>query len=399
MKICIWMTKLFEQGGTKRVVTLLAGELAKEHDVTIMAYDNRFKEDREIYQLNETVKIDLVNVKSFVDRKKTPTNYYRGLLRKVNYKTGYFNKEQHAERMADAIFPKEARKKFVDYFNKKGYDIIISTARLSLFLGMIAPDLNAKTIGWAHSCYENYVEGNWSIFWHQEELLKRYIPQLDRYVVLTQYDVDAFKEKLDLDVMAIGNPRSFVSERKSDRTNKQFFVATRLVPRKGLNYLVKAFAEFCKQDDEWTLVIAGDGPQRKSLLNAVWRQNVQERVRFVGETKDVLKYYLDSSVYLMTSEFEGWGLVVIEAFETGVPVIAFDIPPMDLLITHNVDGILVHRFRVDEYAQAMLKLAHDKELRDSMGEKAIEKAKQFSVENVVAEWNDLFASLMNQDGK
>ena len=59
MKICIWMTKIFDLGGTKRVVSLLANELVKEHDVTIMTYEDRFLEDRTMYHLSEEIDVQM----------------------------------------------------------------------------------------------------------------------------------------------------------------------------------------------------------------------------------------------------------------------------------------------------------------------------------------------------
>ena len=64
MKICIWCTKIFDLGGTKRVVTLLANELVKEHDVTIMVYQDRFKEDRNMYHMSEDIKVDFIDIMS-----------------------------------------------------------------------------------------------------------------------------------------------------------------------------------------------------------------------------------------------------------------------------------------------------------------------------------------------
>ena len=72
MKICIWVTKIFDLGGTKRVVTLLANELVKEHDVTIMVYQDRFREDRTMYHMSEDIKVDFIDNDAFVDRHRTP---------------------------------------------------------------------------------------------------------------------------------------------------------------------------------------------------------------------------------------------------------------------------------------------------------------------------------------
>ena len=72
MKICIWMTKIFDLGGTKRVVSLLANELVKEHDVTIMTYEDRFLEDRNMYHLSEDINVDFIDNNHFVNRHHTP---------------------------------------------------------------------------------------------------------------------------------------------------------------------------------------------------------------------------------------------------------------------------------------------------------------------------------------
>ena len=152
MKICIWCTKIFDLGGTKRVVTLLANELVKEHDVTIMVYQDRFKEDRNMYHMSEDIKVDFIDNNEFVNRHHTPAFCWRYLVQKLNAKYGIFNKEKYNDILADAIFPKKTREKWVKYLNEQNYDIIITTASLSLRLCMLAPELNAKTIGWQHNC-------------------------------------------------------------------------------------------------------------------------------------------------------------------------------------------------------------------------------------------------------
>ena len=157
MKICIWCTKIFDLGGTKRVVTLLANELVKEHDVTIMVYQDRFKEDRNMYHMSEDIKVDFIDNNEFVNRHHTPAFCWRYLVQKLNAKYGIFNKEKYNDILADAIFPKKTREKWVKYLNEQNYDIIITTASLSLRLGMLAPELNAKTIGWQHNCYAGYL--------------------------------------------------------------------------------------------------------------------------------------------------------------------------------------------------------------------------------------------------
>lgn len=393
MKICIWTNSIFRLGGTKRVITVVVNELVEKHDITIMTYDKPKMENRAMYGLDERVKIDYAVSGDYRDNKKTPARYLRSAVRTLNNMTGCFNRPGMTEMLKNAFFPKQLQQKLTDYFNSKDYDVIIATAGNALTLSFIADNLKAKTIGWQHNCYDTYVLQKGILFWKKEEILKKYFPKLDRYVVLNDYDKKDFKDKLGIDCVAMDNPRSFVSEQKADLGQKQFFVAGRFVEQKGMDLLIDAFAKFCTVDQEWKLVIAGDGPLRAEVLDRVWMRKVQDRVEFIGVTNNVQKYFLQSSVYLLSSRWEGWGLVIIEAFEMGMPVIAFDIVPIDLLITNGEDGLIVDKFNVDQFAAAMVKLAHDEELRRIMGEKALEKAERFSEKHVAEKWQKMLETL------
>lgn len=393
MKICIWTNSIFRLGGTKRVITVVVNELIKHNDITIMTFDNPSLEDRTMYGLDERVKIDYVNYSDYQDREKNPQRYIRSFMRVMNNKTGCFNTPKRVETLKNIFFPKNLQKRLTDYLNSKDYDVIIATAGNALDLAVVADNLKAKTIGWQHNCYDTYVLQKGILFWKREEVLKKYLPKLDRYVVLNEYDKEDFAEKLGIQCVAMDNPRSFVSEEKTDLSHKKFFVAARFVKQKGLDLLIDAFAKFCEVDDEWKLVIAGDGPLRMRVLKRVWNKKIQNRVEFVGVTNNVQKYYLESSVYLLSSRWEGWGLVIVEAFEMGMPVIAFDIVPVDLLITNGEDGLIVPKFDVDQFAAAMVKLAHDEDVRRKMGQKALEKAERFSEKRIAAKWQEMLEAL------
>lgn len=394
MKICIWCTKIFDLGGTKRVVTLLANELVKEHDVTIMIYQDRFKEDRNMYHMSEDIKVDFIDNNEFVNRHHTPAFCKRYLVQKLNAKYGTFNKPKYNDILADAIFPKKTREKWVKYLNEQNYDIIITTASLSLRLGMLAPELNAKTIGWQHNCYDGYIHVPNVVFWKQECLLQEYLPKLDKYIVLSDYDKRDYKKFLDIDTEVKINPRSFVSERKCDPKSKRFLMATRFVYAKGLDLMMESFEEFCKQDDEWQLDIIGAGDLWNQILADAKRRHIEDRVNFVGYTNEPEKYYLNSSIFLLPSRWEGWPMVIMEAFEFGLPVIAFHTGAMDLIIDDGKTGFLPEAFDTHKFTEAMLKLAHDEELRREMSRNAIWKSEDFAIERTVKEWNRLFNRVM-----
>lgn len=394
MKICIWTSKIFSLGGTKRVVTVLANELLKEHDVTIMVYQDRFKENRNMYHMSEDIDVDFIDNNDFINRHWTPASWFRDTVLDLNNKHGVFNKKRFNHLLANSLYPAKVRNKWIEYLNAQDYDIIIATGAISLRLAMLAPYLKAKTIGWQHNCYSGYIDVPGIAFWKQECLLQEYLPKLDRYIVLSEYDKRDYKEKLGIETEVKINPRSFVSEKKCNLHAKKFFMATRFVYAKGLDLMMEAFEKFCRQDEEWELDIIGIGELQDEIKEDAKRRHIDHRINFVGYSIEPEKYYLNSSVFLLPSRWEGWPMVIMEAYEFGLPVIAFHTGAMDLIIEDGKTGFLPEAFDTDQFAQAMLKLAHDPGLRAEMSKNAIRKSEDFSVEKSVEAWNGLFAELM-----
>lgn len=394
MKICIFTSGVFKLGGTKRVISVIANEMIKEHEVTIVTFEKPKALNRTMYKLDERIHVEFVNGALFKDNKKTPAQWLRSQIKEANNRTGFFNKKNMVGILTNALYPKYIRRKWIDYFNAGDYDFVIATASLSLLLAVISDEIKPKTAGWMHSCYEAYLEQKNVLFWQKNELLKVYLKKLDAVLVLTKYDQEKYRRHLGIECRVMENPKSFVSEEKTDILQKQFFAAARFVEAKGIDLLIHAFKSFSRVNEEWNLVIAGDGPMKKEIRAMIKKYKLKQRIQLIGLTDNVQKYYLESSVYLLTSRWEGWGLVIIEAFEMGLPVIAFDISPINLLISNGLDGIAVEAFDTDRYAAAMVKLAKDVELRKKLSENAIEKSKLFSTEKIYDCWKEMFQQIL-----
>ncbi len=395
MKVCIFTRSIFKLGGTKRVITMVANEMAKEHEVTLVTFDDPELENRKMYGLGENIQVEFVDSSQYKDNKFSVGGLFRTACKVLNNWTGIFDRGS-GEFIKYLFYPKHVRKRYIEFFNSKDYDVIITTAGLILLLAAISKDVKAKTVGWQHNCFDAYVNQQSTLFWKKNSFLRTYIPKMDRFVVLNHYDADEYKKQMDIDCTVIGNARSFVSEKKSDCTAKKFFAAARFVEAKGLDLLLRSFSLFCEKNKDWKLVIAGDGEDRLAAVDLAWRLGIQNRIEFTGIVDNVQDYYLDSSVYLLSSKWEGWGLVVIEAFEMGVPVIAYDIVPIDVLITNGEDGFIIEQFKYTKFAAAMTKLANDEALRKRMSQKAIKKAEQFSIENIYGLWHDMLKSMQKE---
>ena len=157
--------------------------------------------------------------------------------------------------------------------------------------------------------------------------------------------------------------------------------------------LLKAWSIVEKQVSDWCLDIFGDG-DRTSYEQLIDELKINSsRCQLHGRTNDVEKEYLNSSLFVLTSRFEGFGMVITEAMVCGLPVISFDCPwgPRSI-IKDGEDGFLVENGNVDALANKMCRLMEDKNLRVSMSQAGLKNVQRFSIEHVAEQWKCIFES-------
>lgn len=122
-----------------------------------------------------------------------------------------------------------------------------------------------------------------------------------------------------------------------------------------------------------------------------------KNVKFHNPVINIKDKYLESSIMLLTSRSEGFGMVLIEAMECGLPCVSFDCPsgPADI-IKNDEDGFLINLEDVNAMTDKISLLIENKELRKTMGEHAKKNVKRFSPDNIVRLWDELFKSLINR---
>lgn len=223
-----------------------------------------------------------------------------------------------------------------------------------------------------------------------EKLVKKF----DRFVVLSNEDKGYWGDLPNIGV--IPNAALLSGSGNADTTQKRVIAVGRLDYQKGFDRLVMAWEIVCKHDDlkDWRLDIFGQGEWQEMLQEMIDERRIQDRVGLNAPTKNITKEYGDSSMLVMSSNYEGFPMVMIEAMAMGLPVVTFDFKcgPKDI-INHGENGLLVNNGDIDGLAEAMIKLMKDDGLRVEMGENAKQVVNTYSEEVVMKQWINLFNEL------
>jgi len=212
-----------------------------------------------------------------------------------------------------------------------------------------------------------------------------------KFVVLTEGNL---KEWNFNNLMVIPNPLPFDSHEKSELINKKIIVVGKQSYQKGYDRLLDIWNLVHEKFPNWELEIYGKLDSTLELEKKCKNLNLKNSVNFLPPVKNIQEKYKEASMYLMTSRFEGFGMVLIEAMSYGVPCISFDCPhgPADI-INNGKDGFLVSNGDLNGFAEKLVLLMEDTKLRKSMGKLARENVNRFNVKFVVKQWDDLFQSL------
>lgn len=172
--------------------------------------------------------------------------------------------------------------------------------------------------------------------------------------------------------------------------NKVFLAAGRMIYVKAFDNLVDAFHIFSQKNSDWKLLLVGDGEDFNLIKNKICKYGLEQRILMPGKTDNIKKYFLQSSVLLLPSRWEGMPMIGLEALEMGCPIIAYNIDAMEPIVANGVNGLIVKENQdINGYAKAMIQISENQELREKMHLAAIEKSSQFSIKNIINEWNKI----------
>lgn len=222
----------------------------------------------------------------------------------------------------------------------------------------------------------------------QEYYLKKY----DKVIVLTYEDLKKWKLK-NIDV--IYNFTSIVFEEKAELTNKKIISVGRIDPQKGYNLLVEAWKYVIEENSGWSLDIVGDGSDFLYIKEKIKKLGLEGSINLKGATPNIKEEYLNASMYVMSSKYEGFPLVLLEAATCGLPLVSFkcESGPADI-IKDGETGFLVKENDVLELASKISLLAKDDKMRKKFGEVGRKDSKErFNKEKIMHQWINLFEKL------
>ena len=291
------------------------------------------------------------------------------------------------------------KKMFTDYLMEVHPNITVSTVRREINFINDIPD-GSKKIGEIHFNRTNYREfkKKWlpnfinhfvTKLWINN--LLRQLKRLDRFVVLSEEDYKNWPELNNK--IVIPNSISYYPDFQSTCENKRAIAVGRYTYQKGFDLLLQAWRIVFEKHPDWRLDIYGSG-EREEYERLGKELGVSEVVTCHPAVSDIYEKYRESSIFVLSSRYEGFGLVLAEAMSTGVPAVSFACPcgPSDI-ITNDEDGILVDNGNVVQLADVICWMIDHPQERIQYGQHAQVNALRYSQEYVMEKWIKLFKSL------
>jgi len=374
MKIVYCIHALYNCGGMERVITNKVNYLSSiGYDVVIITTEQ--KERKPFFPLfSDNLCIDLS-----INYSDSSNNI---LLKMIDF---ILKKYKHRKRLKKVLFQLNA-------------DIVISTFGNEMsFLPKIKD--GSKKVAEIH--FSRYFRNQYNRkgLWHYVDSFRsirdlQYIKKFDKFVVLTKEDKEYWGNLHNIVIIPnfIFNYPSHISSLKY----KKVVAVGRLTYQKGYDILIKIWKYVSKECPDWILEIYGEGEEYVTLKKNIDDEHLASSIILKSPVSDIESVYLQSSVLVLSSRYEGLPMVLLEAMSIGLPIVAFACKcgPRDV-IDNGVNGFLLETMDVSHFASKMILLMKDYHLRKEMGRLARNKSLSYSIKNIMIQWTSLFDELAN----
>ena len=358
-------------GGIERFITNLANSISDNYDVEIVSTYKLL--NKPFFNLN-----DNITVKYLI----TDLNPNKNLIKKYMKEIRFIKLIKELVTSVKILHYKKSR--MINYIKNCDSDIIISTRDIhNKWLGKYGKDSVLK-IGSEHNDIDSlkYVKS-----------IANTAKNLDYFVVVSKKMVNDYKKYLNIPVIYIPNSIEELPNSFSKLNTNNIISVGRLESVKGYVDLIDIMNIVLKKNHNIILNIAGDGSQYELLKNKVNDLGLQNNIKLLGykNSNELSKLYNESSVYVMTSFSESFGIVLLEAQSHKLPCTAFDSAAGAKELIHNdIDGYLIKNRDKEEMANKIIDLINDKDKRVELGENALDNSKKYLSNNIKQKWVDIF---------
>ncbi|EAI3898171.1 glycosyltransferase family 4 protein [Campylobacter coli] len=348
-KINIFLKDITESGGGERVCANLANAFCSDYEVEIFSFYK--SQPNPIYELNKKVKITYLSPYDLKNTKGFKKIFLKSFCR-------YF-----------------LSLKIIFHFRQKNDEILLAND------GYFVPFFKNKALKYLR-------------IWHIKAPKKKKMVfnRFDIIIILSSKELEKWK-KWHKNIQVIPNFLPFISPKESDLSQKVVLSVGRFTQEKGFSRLINIWEIVQKSDKfkEWKLHIVGDGILKEEIQDKIKVKNLERSIILKPFTKEIEKEYLKASIYTLTSHCEGFGMVLVESSNYGIPSVAFDINtgPSDI-IENEKSGFLIGDGNLQEFADKICLLMNNENLRKQMGQKAKEIIyNNFSKEKIMKKWKKL----------
>lgn len=380
MKIAIILQQKFDPnaGGVQRVTNNLSQLLSVQNEVYIICFNknekNRYVDNIPIVAVKSDIELknilDQLNIEVIINQTGYSVKFTKMLLYITNNKAKIINNLH--------INPLNF------YDNHKN---------------IIQELFNRKKIGFLNTYFTRKIILGYHV-WKQRKELGFIVKNTDAFVMLSEkfkpelfFLVPKLKKYLHK-IHGIGNPflRPELDIKTLPKENIVLFVGRLDLSQKRVDLLLEIWKKLHVQAPDWKFWVLGDGAEKKNMEKYCLQNNL-ERVQFFGKV-DPTEYYKKAKIFHMTSAFEGFGNVLIEAQSYGcVPMLFDSYAAASDIVHHNQNGILIKAFDCNEYAAETKKLMDNPEKTSELALNAYENVLRFSYEETYKKWEKVFETL------
>lgn len=378
MKIVYLFSELTIKGGTDKIISSKANYLAEHgYDIIIITEAQLGREP--VFPLSPKVKLIDIGI----DFNK---QYTQSFIHRIYTYFSYIH-----------LY----KKRLENILNIEKPDIVITTMGRSLDFITRINDGSIK-IGEAHTTKKHLrslhiLEQRGGLYKLLSFIFRRKLisnaKQLSALVLLTPEDAKDWEDITKTYV--IPNFIDSFPKESAELYNKKAIIVGRYNEAKGYDYLVKAWKLVHYKHPDWLIDIYGSGELHDNVKQWIEDENLQDTMIMHTPTNNITEKYLESSICIVSSRYEGFSMVIIEAMACGVPCISFDCPfgPRNI-IKDKEDGILAEYLNINDLAEKICQLIEDDYKRKQLGAQARINVHRFSKEAIMKEWTKLFESLL-----